>query len=392
MKNSLQLKDEKEQLKKECLELIDKGKSELRELTAEEAKELEKKKAQIQALNEELKSLEERLGRNEITHTNTTKEMEFRLLSVVNDIVNNRNLSEAAQAVITTGANEMRKCGLSFGGQIQLPVNEIRSDVTTTSASGAVETQVFDILAPLRHRNVLIQAGAKFMTGLVGNVQVPIVSGGNVSWEDETAEAKDANYSVSQVTLSPKRLTAFVDISKQFLVQDSKSAEEIIRTDLITAINSKLESTVLGKEQGGANKPTGLFYSSSALSDIMGYGGLLNMESELDYDNLGELVYVMSNSAKAALRQTTKSVNNTRFIMEDGTIDGVPVFATSSAGKDKLVACGYFNQLAVGQWGALDITVDPYTVAKEGKVRLVVNAFFDAKVLRPEAIKVGQFK
>lgn len=39
-----------------------------------------------------------------------------------------------------------------------------------------------------------------------------------------------------------------------------------------------------------------------------------------------------------------------------------------------------------------DLVVDPYTVAKEGKVRLVVNAYFDAKVLVPTAIAVAKVK
>jgi hypothetical protein len=32
-----------------------------------------------------------------------------------------------------------------------------------------------------------------------------------------------------------------------------------------------------------------------------------------------------------------------------------------------------------------DLTVDPYTQAASGKVRLVINAFFDAKPRRAEA-------
>lgn len=36
--------------------------------------------------------------------------------------------------------------------------------------------------------------------------------------------------------------------------------------------------------------------------------------------------------------------------------------------------------------------VDPFTVAKDGKVRIVVNAYFDAKVLVPTAIAVAKVK
>lgn len=36
-----------------------------------------------------------------------------------------------------------------------------------------------------------------------------------------------------------------------------------------------------------------------------------------------------------------------------------------------------------------DLTVDPFSQATDGKVRIVINAFFDAKVLREGAIAVG---
>ena len=50
---------------------------------------------------------------------------------------------------------------------------------------------------------------------------------------------------------------------------------------------------------------------------------------------------------------------------------------------------GDFSNLAIGQWGGIDLTVDPYTKAAAGQVRLVINAYFDAKVLRPEAFAFG---
>ena len=41
--------------------------------------------------------------------------------------------------------------------------------------------------------------------------------------------------------------------------------------------------------------------------------------------------------------------------------------------------------MVIGQWGGIDLTVDPYTQAAKGKVRLVINAYFDAKPRRAEA-------
>lgn len=38
-----------------------------------------------------------------------------------------------------------------------------------------------------------------------------------------------------------------------------------------------------------------------------------------------------------------------------------------------------------------DLTVDPYTKAAAGCVRLVINAYFDAVVIRPTAFQFGTF-
>ena len=317
--------------------------------------------------------------------------MEFRLLKAINDIANNKQVDSVANAVFANGTEEMRKSGLSYGGQIQLPTSELRAAITvTTEGEDVVPTDLYDILEPLRAKNVLVQAGAKFLTGLVGDVQVPIMSAGNVTWEGETAPARDGAQTFTSVKLSPKRLTAFVDVSKQFLVQDSKSAEALIRQDIINAINSKLEETVLGAEAGTLTRPAGIFYLKEGTLDVVdSYAEIADFEAGIEDANVtGECVYIMSNKAKAAYR-TMQKANGTGFVYENGTIDGTKVLNTSNvAGKN--VAYGDFSNLAIGQWGAIDLTVDPYTKAADGQVRLVVNAYFDARVLRPEAIVVAK--
>lgn len=334
--------------------------------------------------------------RNNIKSIKLTKNMntEFRLLKAINDIANNKTVDEVANAVINSGTEEMRKSGLSYGGQIQIPTSELRSTVTVAAeGEDVVATDLYDILEPLRAKNVLVQAGAKFLTNLVGDVQVPVMGAGNVTWEGETATARDAGYTFGSKKLSPKRLTAYVDISKQFLVQDSKSAEALIRQDLINAINSKLEETILGSAVGSTTKPQGIFYLASGTLDVVdSYAEVAEFEATIEDANVnGECKYIMSNKAKAQYRTMIKGTNGTGMVYEGGAIDGTSVLNTSNV-EGYNVAYGDWSNLAIGQWGAIDLTVDPYTKAADGQVRLVINAYFDAKVLRPEAIKVAKAK
>jgi hypothetical protein len=44
---------------------------------------------------------------------------------------------------------------------------------------------------------------------------------------------------------------------------------------------------------------------------------------------------------------------------------------------------GNWADLYVGQWGGLDILVNPYTKAKEGLVEIVAEMYYDLEVARP---------
>lgn len=401
--NSLEITDKKEQLKLRCKEIINTCKVEIREMSEDEEKEFNDAKEEIKSLNEQLEELQAKLAQyeeepieeeenntnsNKRTKTINSMNTEFRLIKAINDIANNRSLDNVASAVISKGTEEMRKSGLSYGGQIQLPTEELRATITVEAeGEDVVATELYNIIEPLRAKNVLVQAGAKFLTNLVGDVQVPIMGASNVTWEGETADAKDGAGAFSNVKLQPKRLTAYIDISKQFLAQDSLSAEALIRQDLINAINSKLEATILGSETG-ANQPSGLFNGITATS-VTDFAGVCNLEAAIEDANvIGECKYVMSNKAKAAFRNMAKSTKSTQLVMEGGMIDGTPVLNTSNV-EGKNFIYGDFSNLAIGQWGGIDLTVDPYTKAAQGQVRLVVNAYFDAKVLRPEAFAFG---
>ena len=322
-----------------------------------------------------------------ISNRNKMKK-QFSLLKAINDIANNRSLDAASQAVINAGADEMRSAGQSFSGQIQLPV-ESRAAVTVTDEhDDVIEVEFADLLTPLRAKNVLVAAGAKYMSGLIGDVQVPIMGAGNVTWEGEVASAKEAGYTFTSKKLQPKRLTAYVDISKQFLVQDSIGAEQAIRADIVAAINSKLESTILGSAQGSTTTPAGIFYDQSP-KKITTFKDICDLEASIEDANvIGECKYVMSNKAKAALRNMPKSSKSTQLVMENGEVDGTPVLNTSNV-EAQNIAYGDWNNLAIGQWGSIDLVVDPYTLAKDGQVRIVINAFFDAVTLRPEAFAFG---
>lgn len=386
MKNSLQIMDEKAQLKKRAFELIEKCKVEIRNFTTEELEEFNLIKDNINELNEELRQI------NSSSITNTTKlnktmEKNFSLIKAIRSVANNKALDNVSLAVVEAGAEEMRKAGLNYVGQIQLPSAEVRAITVADEGEDVVATDMLDLVRPLQAKNVMINAGAKFVSGLVGDLAYPVMSAVNTTWEGETATAKDGSPAFTSVKLSPKRLTCVVPVSKQFIIQDSVGAEMAIREEIINAINSKLEATILGSVAGSATQPGGLFVGE--LESVSSFAGLCDIESDVEGANVyGDMKYIVSPKAKAALRNMVKG-DSTTMVYANGEVDGTPALCTSNV-KDKNFAYGDFSQFIIAQWGNIDLTVDNVTLAADGQIRLVVNAYFDAKPLRAEAIKVGK--
>ena len=335
---------------------------------------------------------ETRSARNKHININTMKEQRFSLLKAIRNVAENRQLDNVTAAVCNEGMKEMRAAGLNTVGQIYIPTMETRAAVSVASEGvDLVATDLYDIVEPLRAKNVLINAGAKFYTGLTGSAQIPVMSGSNVNWAAENGAATDGNPTFSNVTLTPKRLTAYVDVSKMLLAQDSVGVENAIRQDLINAINSKLESTILGKAGKTANQPAGIFNGKTP-TKVTDFEGLVGLEAKVEEANvLGGISYIASPSARASFRNMMKGSKGTaQLAYVDGTLDGTPVYSTSNV-EAKTFVVGDFSNLAIGSWGGLDIVVDNYTQAVNGMIRLVVNAYFDAALIRPEAFQFGTF-
>ena len=125
--NSVELIDKRNQLKIQAEAIISNAEKELRKLDADETSKLDTLKKEMDEVDNEIRQLNEKLNKE----TNMEK---FSLLKAISDIANNRQLDERSQEIVNNGIAEMRKAGLSYSGQIVLPVEE-RSTVQATIAT-----------------------------------------------------------------------------------------------------------------------------------------------------------------------------------------------------------------------------------------------------------------
>lgn len=382
-------KEEVQQAEEENREDSEKE-EELKEDVPEDETEKEEKSEEVSDQEEE-----KRNNNNNTKHINMKKN--FSLLKTINDIANNRSIDEVAQGVIAEGRSAATKAGITTNGQIQLALEtEKRFEATpngilasqneeaVTYGGESVPTETLDILGALRDRLVISNLGAKLLT-LSGNVEIPVYDGANCTWESEIGSAKDGSGKFKTVKLSPKRLTAVLPISKQYLIQTSDSAEALLRQDLIDCIAEKLQQTIFGSEQGTDTKPEGLFYNVTEDGAAFTYKDAVEMEKELEEANVyGEYGYVLSPSAKAVLRTTPIDKGSGRMVLDNNQVLGINALSTNSV-VSKGVILGNWSNFYLASFGALDLIVDPYTAASKGQVLLTVNAYFDYATVRPEA-------
>ena len=318
------------------------------------------------------------------------KEHNKRNLENNNKVINNNKMTEKRYSLI----GELKR-SLETGKPFNLNDVESRAYTVTAEGEDVVQTDIYDIWEPLRAKNVLVQAGAKTITGIKNNVQIPLMSAVTANWAGETAAATDGSATFTSKKLSPKRITAKYPISLQLLAQDSIGIENAIRADIQKAINSKLEATLLGNAAGTDDQPEGLFHTpetATTIVEIATFADVCNLEGSVEEANFESGKYIISPKAKAALRNMAKSAKSTQLVMEGGQIDGTETLVTSHVAGKKMIY-GDFSNLVIATWDnvQIDVVRDTASVGN-GMVTIVVNAFCDAALVRPEALAFAKIK
>ena len=319
----------------------------------------------------------------------------FSIVKSIRSVVDNRPMDEVNQNVLNAGRKEMRDAGISFGGQIQLPL-EYREEPSpspsvTVNQAGVdtygkelIQTDKFSLMEPLTNKLVFTELGATYLN-VTNNVSVPKMSALNAGWVGEIEDAAKTSSTFETVDYTPKRISAYIDISKTLLYQDGTGVENMIRNQIVEALAQVLESTVLGTEAETNKKPAGIF--NAAASKDLTFAGLVAMEKSLEEANVnGEFKYLVNPAIKATLRQTAVGGTKSDFRMlldSDNEINGIPVVCTNNA---KGIAIADWSNLWLTTFGGVDIVVDTVSQAVKNCIRIVVSMNVDAKFVRDEAV------
>jgi HK97 family phage major capsid protein/HK97 family phage prohead protease len=285
-----------------------------------------------------------------------------------------------------------------------------RDILTTSPANGsniiAEDYMAGEFIDALRANLVIGSLGARMMTGLKGDVAIPKMgTTSTVAFVGENSAPNESAQSFSQVTMSPKTLASFTDISRKLAIQSDPSVEQIIREDILQSFARKIDEVAI--EGGGSNEPTGILGTNGIGSAAMGsnggaitYAKLVELEREVAIDNalMGNLAFLTNPKVVAAMRTRPRQTSGVEgnFILNDtNVLLGYNVASTTLVPSDltkgtasnvcSAVIFGNFSDLMIGMWNSPDVLVDPYTGSSAGTIRIAAFQEVDVKVRHAES-------
>ncbi len=261
----------------------------------------------------------------------------------------------------------------------------------------------------LRARAKVLQLGATLLTGLTGSVAFPKQTGaGTLYWvgENPGSDVTESNIALDQVVLTPKSAMAQQAYSKQLLRQSGGVVDQLVTNDLRRTAALGLDRAAL-HGSGSSNEPTGLYVASGvspvAFGGAITFPKVVQMETEIATDDadVGEMAYLTTPGVRGAAKTTQKfSGTNGEAIWTgragEGEMNGYRAEASTQVRNNMGVGTnehgivfGVWPELIIGEWGAMEILTDPYTLAGRGLVRLVLFLMADMGLRHAEAFSKG---
>ena len=235
----------------------------------------------------------------------------------------------------------------------------------------------------LRARMVTRRLGARVLSGLVGNVDIPkLDASATAAWVADNAALVANDPDFNKVQLTPKHAGMITEFSRSTLLQSSPDIEMLLRDDFSKVLANTLDLAAI--DGGGSNEPSGVL--ESGLTKVAFGGGatwakVLEIIEAVEEGNAEGTGWTTSPGVVRLLRSTAKvSSTDSVMIMESPReLAGYPLLPTQNVPRtvgspqtgDALIF-GDWTDLLIAFWSELDVLVNPYesTAYTKGNVQI----------------------
>jgi len=270
---------------------------------------------------------------------------------------------------------------------------------TSTMGGYLVSTGNQSFIDVLRNRSVVYRMGARSLPGLRGSVAVPkLTSPGTGFWlATEATAITESSQVFGQMPLAPRNVGAYTEFSRQLLIQSTPGVDSVVGGDLAAVLGQAIDVAAL--RGTGTEQPTGIINTPNI-------GGVTITTGTITYDNVLEFQsdaaggnalsensgYVTTPAIAKILKQKPRFTNTDTPIWQggllNGNIEGVRAMSTNQMSSGQLLF-GDFSQVVIGEWGGLEVTVNPYAGFTAGILGVRAFATVDVGVRYPAAFSLG---
>jgi HK97 family phage major capsid protein len=288
----------------------------------------------------------------------------------------------------------------------------------TSGGSNLVATNLMagSMIELLRNKARVLGLGAQFLSGLVGNVDIPRQkAAGQTYWVGEGGTLSQTGAQFDKISLTPKHIGALSVITRNMLQQSSPDIDMLARADLLSTLALGIDLAALSGT-GASNQPLGVANQPGVNSVIGGANGaaltidhLIDMETKVadsnaDVDSMAYLANAVTVGTLKKLKASTGQYlwTNAPSGQRSGTpgeINGYPVARSNQARKNLTKGTGTnlselffgdWSQVIVGEWGVVEILPNPYApgVYEQGAIELRVMQTIDIGVRHGQSFTV----
>jgi HK97 family phage major capsid protein len=312
----------------------------------------------------------------------------------------------------------VHRCQRGYRGQQQFARDMTATG--TTSVTGdqggmTVATTPMGLMDAFYNDDVLEGLGMTSFNGAVGNLAFPrFVRGTAPTHKPENGASDEASPTTAKLSLSPKRLPSYIDVSQQLLLQSNVNIQAFLEQSIIQEIRSLMQISLL-HGTGANDQPTGIaattgigaVYAGGAAANNTNADGaapvwadMINLKKKVAVANAnrGRTNYLFNESLMGKLEQTVRVAStDSMFIVDDragGRIRGhLPavtnaVSSTLTKGASSGILSGGFygnwQDLIRAIWGGFNLKASTdATLDAAGLVRILGAVYYDGGVLRP---------
>lgn len=277
-----------------------------------------------------------------------------------------------------------------------------------------------EFIETLDANTVSIKMGARTIP-LVGSPATwPRGRGGaTAGWTPELASPTKSDVRFGQLMLTPKPLVSVVDISEDLIFQTSGTATRLVQDDMARAMAEALDLGIIkgthasGEPLGLVNQP-GMNTTDYDLIDILGADQ--NVTDLLDSQTFGPMErnayypgagWIMHPTTVKKLRKAKDAdgklllfspmegqrTSGTGGLLDAGLFWDHPYMSSTllAAGADADLIFGSFNQILIGNWGALEVAASNQngTNFELSQVTLKMRQKVDAGLRHVEAFQIA---